>query len=52
MSENVYNRQALAYKRVFSNSELCNFVNDRRLSKDDIQDIIPDNGTYIIFYWS
>lgn len=52
MSKESSNSSLLAYKRLFSNNELCKFVNDLKLSKDDIQNIFYDNDTYTIFYWT
>ena len=34
-----------------SNVLLCEFVNQNHITKENIQAIIEDDGTFVLFYW-
>ena len=40
-------------KRELFNSakDLCNFVNERQITKENIQSIVEDSVIFILFYW-
>ena len=35
----------------YSAKELCNFVNEHQITKENIQTIIENSGIFILFYW-
>ena len=35
----------------YSACDLCNFVNEHQITKENIQAIIEDTDVYILFYW-
>lgn len=39
-------------RKLFDNaSGLCNFVNERKITKENIQSIVEINGVFALFYW-
>ena len=35
----------------YSAASLCNFVNEHRITKENIQSIVEDSEVYVLFYW-
>ena len=35
----------------YSAKDLCNFVNEHQITKENIQTIIENSGICILFYW-
>ena len=35
----------------YSAKDLCNFVNEQQITKENIQTIVEDSDVYILFYW-
>lgn len=35
----------------YSAKDLCNFVNEHQITKENIQSIIEDSGVLVLFYW-
>ena len=35
----------------YSAWDLCNFVNERNITKGNIQSIIENTGIFVLFYW-
>ena len=35
----------------YSAKDLCNFVNEHQITKENIQSIVEDSEVYILFYW-
>ena len=35
----------------YSAKDLCNFVNERNITKGNIQSIVEDSEVYVLFYW-
>ena len=35
----------------YSAKDLCNFVNEHQITKENIQDIVGDSDVYVLFYW-
>ena len=35
----------------YSAQDLCNFVNEHQITKENIQAIIEDSDVYDLFYW-
>ena len=35
----------------YSAKELCDFVNEHQITKENIQSIIADSDVYDLFYW-
>ena len=31
--------------------DLCNFVNEHQITKENIQSIVEDSEVYVLFYW-
>ena len=39
-------------RRLFDTSiGLCNFVNEYKISKKNIQSIVENEGAFVLFYW-
>ena len=36
----------------YSAKDLCNFVNERQITKENIQNIVEDSEVYVLFYWT
>ena len=34
-----------------SAKDLCNFVNEHQITKENIQAIVEDSDVYVLFYW-
>ena len=34
-----------------SAANLCNFVNERQITKENIQSIVENSGVLVLFYW-
>ena len=34
-----------------STINLCNFVNEKQITKENIQSIVEDSDVYVLFYW-
>ena len=34
-----------------SSWDICNFVNEHQITKENIQTIVEDTDVYILFYW-
>lgn len=34
-----------------STTNLCNFVNEKQITKENIQSIVEDSDVYVLFYW-
>ena len=35
----------------YSAKDLCNFVNEHQITKENIQSIVEDSEVYALFYW-
>ena len=35
----------------YSAQDLCNFVNEHQITKENIQAIVEDSEVYVLFYW-
>lgn len=35
----------------YYNKQLCDFVNRKHITKENIQSIIENNGYFVLFYW-
>ena len=35
----------------YSAKDLCNFVNEHQITKENIQSIVGDSDVYVLFYW-
>ena len=35
----------------YSAKDLCNFVNEHHITKENIQSIVEDSDVYDLFYW-
>ena len=35
----------------YSAKELCNFVNEHQITKENIQSIVENSGVLVLFYW-
>ena len=35
----------------YSAKDLCNFVNEHQITKENIQSIVEDSEAYVLFYW-
>ena len=35
----------------YSAKDLCNFVNENQITKENIQSIVEDSDAYALFYW-
>ena len=35
----------------YSAKELCNFVNEHQITKENIQSIVEDSEIFVILYW-
>lgn len=35
----------------YSAKDLCNFVNEHQITKENIQSIVEDSDVYGLFYW-
>ena len=35
----------------YSAKDLCNFVNEHNITKENIQSIVEDSDVYALFYW-
>ena len=35
----------------YSAQDLCNFVNEHQITKENIQVIVEDSEVYVLFYW-
>ena len=35
----------------YSAKDLCNFVNEHQITKENIQSIVEDSDAYALFYW-
>ena len=35
----------------YSAKDLCNFVNENQITKENIQAIVEDSDVYALFYW-
>lgn len=35
----------------YSAKDLCNFVNEYQITKENIQSIVEDSEVYVLFYW-
>ena len=35
----------------YSAKDLCNFVNEQQITKENIQAIVGDSDVYVLFYW-
>lgn len=35
----------------YSAKDLCNFVNERKITKENIQSIIENSDVFVLFYW-
>ena len=35
----------------YSAKDLCNFVNEHKITKENIQSIIESSGIFVLFYW-
>ena len=35
----------------YSAKDLCNFVNEHQITKENIQSIVQDSDVYALFYW-
>ena len=35
----------------YSAKDLCNFVNERNITKGNIQSIVENSGVLVLFYW-
>ena len=35
----------------YSAWDLCNFVNEHQITKENIQAIVEDSEAYVLFYW-
>lgn len=39
-------------RKIFdSAANLCNFVNERNITKENIQAIVENSGVLVLFYW-
>ena len=41
----------LKWELFYSAKELCNFVNEHNITKENIQTIIENSGIFMLFYW-
>ena len=35
----------------YSAKELCSFVNEHQITKENVQSIVEDSEVYVLFYW-
>ena len=35
----------------YSAWDLCNFINEHQITKENIQSIVEDSEVYVLFYW-
>ena len=35
----------------YSAKDLCKFVNEHQITKENIQSIVEDSDVYVLFYW-
>ena len=35
----------------YSAKDLCNFVNEHNITKENVQSIVEDSDVYVLFYW-
>ena len=36
---------------VYSDKDLCNFVNEHQITKENIPTMVEDSDVYVLFYW-
>ena len=41
----------LKWELFYSGKELCSFVNEHQITKENIQSIVEDSEVYDLFYW-
>ena len=41
----------LKWELFYSAKELCNFVNEHQITKENIQAIVENSGVLVLFYW-
>ena len=41
----------LKWELFYSAKELCNFVNEQQIKKENIQSIVENSGVLVLFYW-
>ena len=41
----------LKWELFYGAKELCNFVNEHQITKENIQSIVENSGVLVLFYW-